>query len=221
METEFWAAIAGAIVAGGISLGGQWLVIREARKERDANRTNRVETLSHSLFLKIRDMHANLNFICNHIEGCIKSAKFDVEDDLWTCVVPIVWRNNNIFFSTDELSFILSLQKPDLTNRIIRLQISYNEDVDLFSEYNTMRTDFQHQTPTDHFDDGVYTKRFSPEEMSKHRSKMVSMNAFIDSLRIQGPKDRSDASYALRLFVDTVNQDFDMKLRYIASTKKS
>ena len=56
MTSEFWSAIAGAVVGGLIALGIQMIALRDTRTDRRNQTDERRETTAYSLFAKLQSV---------------------------------------------------------------------------------------------------------------------------------------------------------------------
>lgn len=73
-ETEFWSAIAGAVVGGVIAYAVQIRALREGKRQRADDQKSIQQGLGNSLLFKMIKIHSNIHGIHRHIEECFETA---------------------------------------------------------------------------------------------------------------------------------------------------
>lgn len=210
--TEFWSAICGAVVGGVIALGIQLLTLFAAKKERDEIKEERKTALYHSLLFKLSRIHSNLFDLHLHLEESYAQPNIQMPTEPWTFVLPIANFPDYVHFSPDEMSLILSLNKPELTDSFMSLDMLHNSLVEIFKKYSDMRNDFQNFIPTE-MDGNVGTSQFTADEFKVVRPRMVIMNRLLSDVREMAQKDYLESKKAIRDVPEALNKLLGLKLK--------
>lgn len=210
--TEFWSAICGAVVGGVIALGIQLLTLFAAKKERDEIKEERKTALYHSLVFKISRIHSNLFDLHLHLEESYVQSNIQRTTEPWTFVLPIANFPDCVHFSSDEISLILSLNKPDLTDSLISIDMLHNSSFEIFKNYTVMRNDFQNFIPTE-MDGNVGTSQFTADEFKVVRPRMVIMNQLLSDVREMAQKGYLESRKAIRDVPESLNKLLGLELK--------
>lgn len=117
LSGEFWAAIAGAVVGGVISLGIQLLALRSAKNERDAARKEISEATAHRLFFKLRKISSDLDgFAATVVDAEAKGQK--IVGQAWQSLMAIANLPSSIEIDPDELRIAILHRDFTLLNKV-------------------------------------------------------------------------------------------------------
>jgi len=114
--TEFWAAIMGSLVSGGIALAVQILVFRDARNKRNQEANEKKRTLGHSLLLKMVELHSNVTQLSVHIEDIFEEAEKNGTNP-WQELQPLANLSDKVSFDISEKTLVLEFKDDDSSMR--------------------------------------------------------------------------------------------------------
>lgn len=186
-DSNFWAAIVGAIVGGVFSVGLQAYNFYHGQKK-----TNRA--LGYSLLFKLMTIHTHQSHFLKHINN-MKQHDPDVEHPArW--LLPIANVPHRIEFSSDEMAMLLSLKNNDVFNKIASLDGVYNSILPVWSLYQAVRTELgnlntkglNHQTG----EGFIALTKDSPEEV-----KFFEVNHLASQLISRASEDEKEARQGL------------------------
>lgn len=131
---EVWtvgAAIFGAIIgaAGGglISYVLQNKALREKKRQRAEDFRQSQLVLANSLVVKVIKIHSNLRKLCEHFDDSFADAKhLEDQAEPWQFVRPLVSLPDPVFFSSKELSMLMSIGNDDVFNSVFPLDTVHN-----------------------------------------------------------------------------------------------
>jgi hypothetical protein len=136
MSPEFWAAIAGALVgalaAGGLTWALQWQ--QDRRQTRDRNRA-----LARSLIFKLMRIFSDFRGFKKHVEECSANAKIALLPDGWESLRAIGNLPTSVHFTSDEMSYLLSLKNFSLFNKVLSLDAVHSSTIGIFELYAARR----------------------------------------------------------------------------------
>jgi hypothetical protein len=210
--SEFWAAISGAVVAGVIALGIQLIALRAAKKERLAERKERKEAVGHSIMFKAMRIHSNLYNLHLHLEESFSAVDPGLHSEPFTFVLPLANAPDDVHFSPEEMSLIVSFNKPDLTDRLMSLDVIHNSLIDIFETYAALRNDIQSLMPAQ-MNGNVGESSFTHEEWLVVRPRMVTMNQVLTGARERAKVDYEDSRKAVRELLTELNEQLGLNLR--------
>lgn len=219
LGSEFWSAIAGAIVGGAIAFIIQILSLRAAKNEREQERRDRERALAHSILFKLARIQTNLFNLHLHLEESFAAAHPDRHDDAWSFILPIANAPADVHFSPDEMSFVLSLKMADLTDRIMSLDFVHNSLVEVFKEYKILRSELTSSMPAE-MRGNVGETQFTREAWQIVHPKMVVMNDLLAATRRQAEMDYSESTVALQEFVASANEKMGLGLAFELKPEK-
>ncbi|MBL8628073.1 MAG: hypothetical protein JNM81_00485 [Rhodospirillaceae bacterium] len=210
MDSEFWAAIAGAVVGGLISLGVQLLAFRYSKKQaKDAKQDTQI-ALAKSLLLKTMKINAHLNQFQKHNEFHFKLAD-EQKLGAWQVVKAFANLPQQIHFSTDELTLLLSLNADDLFNEIVMLDEIHNDAIELFRTYKEMRGSLTQLLPSK-MEGSHGIAELTPEQLFTLRPKMVELEALAQDIKIRCEQDTSESWSCLTKLMTTFRDKLGLKL---------
>jgi hypothetical protein len=131
LESNFISAIIGALVgaiAGGvIAFIVQWIALREARTQRNADQLRTQQALGRSLLIKVAGIHSHSFHIHKYVEELFQKAEKDAEP--WQFYIPMVNMPDPINFTSDEMGMLLSLKSDDVFNSVLAMDVNHNSFV--------------------------------------------------------------------------------------------
>lgn len=196
LVTEFWAAVAGALVGGAIALGIQLLVFRASKHQRTEEAEERRTTLGKGLLVKMMRVYSTLFHLHRHLE-----EPFEKEHNLrgraepWQIVTPVANLPSTVHFSTDELVMLMSLGNDDLANNILPFDEIHNSTLALFQRFDDLRATLSSRLPAD-MTGTTATITLTPEQLRYVRPTMVQINDLVTAMR---DRCRTDAREAWEL----------------------
>lgn len=172
MDGEFWAAIAGAVLGGGIAALVQWLSIRHTTRERRRG-------IAYSLLFKVGQIYSHLRLLNRAIEAPLKDAAADDLANPWRVVQGIANMPSRVTFTTDEMALVLELAPGKLLDDLLMLDEKHNATIDAFQFYSDRRTEFTDAlTPVQV--DGQHAFAEVPVAL---RPKALALNNFLAGVR--------------------------------------
>lgn len=138
--SQFWTTILGAIVAGGIALLGQIMVLKENRKLLDRRRSETRLGLGQSLLIKMMKINGTACLMDEHFNS---ADSRDLEKNgikhPWQAIEPLVGLEPSISFTSDELGMLLNLKDDDVFNSIVTIDDALCTIIDLAYRYEKER----------------------------------------------------------------------------------
>jgi hypothetical protein len=224
-STQFWAAIFGAFVGGGITFLIQLYLLRQARKQRTEDRdetaklraADRLELqqgLAHALTFKLHKIHSNLHGMHGHFWGSLTEGRAkDKAAEPWQVVVPLANPPSPIALSADEMGMLLSLKDDELFNGVMDLEAVHNSLIAAVHVFNNQRTALGERVAAVSQFDGEAGYRISgvapPETYMQLRPKMPDVNGLVEDILPMAKDALTDS----RKTVQGVNALFRAKLK--------
>ncbi|MBX3512814.1 MAG: hypothetical protein KF750_04450 [Xanthobacteraceae bacterium] len=208
-ETEFWSAIAGAIVGGMIALVAQLIAIRATRKQITADKLDIQKTLCASIIFKLIRIHTNILGVYSHIEGCLSGAKQrGLVGDPWQFVTPLINPPGHVHFNSDEMAMLLGLKDFEVFNAVLSLDVVHNSHIDSLRVLSSERRALTDRLEAEEANGVMLSGTMSHEQMMRLKPKMIEVNTLVEQMKERTKKDSSLAFRAL----DQVNMLFREKL---------
>lgn len=210
--TEFWSAIIGAVVGGVIALAVQLIAINASKKERIADKNDKRQALGHSIIFKTMRIYSNLNTLHKSLEDSFMRVAPSKHDEPWSFVLPLANTPDDVHYSADEMSLVLSFNNPDLTEMLMSLGLIHNSLIDIFETYREYRYEITSLMPAE-MDGNVGQTILTNEQIKIVRPKMVAVNQLIADMRIRAKKDCEESRDAVKQFLATANDELGLKLK--------
>ncbi len=150
LGSEFWSAIAGAVVGGVIAYMLHKSALRESRRERASISLEAQKALGHSLLFKTIRVFEGLNWLKAHVEEAEKQVTTTVP--LAAVMTPIANVPDKVAFSPEEMAMLLSLEDDDVFNQLMLLEAVHNGILPVWERYPLLREKYQQLSKADHFD---------------------------------------------------------------------
>lgn len=220
-ETEFWSAIIGAVVGGGIALIGQLIAMRYERKKRAEDRLEVKRALAHSLLFKVLRIHTNFYGMYRHIEDHFERAeRKGLQAQPWQIVAPLANPPKHLHFSSDEMGMLLSLKDDDVFNSLASLDVVHNSLVDLFNLMMQLRMALTDSLKASGVEGVTVSGVVSREDWQRLQPKMLEVNSLIDAMRNQAKRDFNESNRALPHLANLLMKKLDMKYRLELPTEE-
>ena len=184
-KTEFWSAVAGAVVGGLIAFGVQTIALREARKQRKEEQFRQKQTLGHGILFKMLRIHSNFSWVHRHIENCISEAAEmgKAHIDPWKVVTPIANPTNPVRFTTDEMSMLLSLNSEKVFNEVLQVDEIHNTFMDAIRVYRVERQSLTSKIPVTDVEGRELSSLMTDEEYRMVGEQVIVVNHLIKQIR--------------------------------------
>lgn len=212
--TEFWAAIAGAVVGGVIALGLQLIAIWAGRRDREADRKEVQKALALSAFFKTMKIASNLFQFHLHMEEAFAAVDRKVHSEPWTFVLPIANLPDAVHYTTDEQALVLSFDKVELSDKLMSLDAVHNGLVRVFETYAIMRKSFLDGLPAEMSEGNVGKSTFDKEQMKVLRPKMVEMNMLGQAMRDNAKFDYEESRGVLETLQSAVKEKMKIEIGF-------
>ncbi|WP_372783467.1 hypothetical protein [Phenylobacterium sp.] len=136
MSSEFWAAIAGAIVGalagGGITAILQWQTIKHETRQRNRG-------LAYSLLFKVRQIYRHLRGLNLHFEEALKGASAQQMALPWAILQGMTGSPADVFFSVEEIALVLELKATKTLDALLSMDEKHNATFGTFRFYGEKR----------------------------------------------------------------------------------
>lgn len=203
-ESNFWAAVIGAVVGGAISFVLQMVANRNSRQERIDAKQEVDRSLAYSLSFKIVKIVNRLGNINKHIEECRRLTKTEKVEPLpWTFLLPILNMPDEIHLSADEMALLFSTKNDELFNKVLNIEPVYNSILPVWDEYRRMRERFSAYAEQGIISDGVSEARF--DTSGQGGIMLFEVNSLAENLIDRADKDYAEAQEILRLLLKHFN----------------
>lgn len=173
MESEFWAAIAGAVVGGLMSAGVQVVTMSWQAKERHNQG-------AYSLFYKLHSMANDLH----HFGAHLNEAKATADKKgtlLWQCLFPISNLPSNREIDSSELVLIHKAGEFELLNEIRNLELIHTGMISSMSAYAVKRSSLGERMPARMKGSEGLTE-LSQEQMDALGPSMAELDTLADGM---------------------------------------
>jgi hypothetical protein len=209
--SEFWSAIAGAIVGGIIAFSIQIIALRESRKQNTSKIDERRKALAYSVMFKTLKIHSHLVQLRDEIEKSFQKPFEQAQP--WQFFRPLVNRPQHVHFSSDEIALVLSLKEDDLLNLLIILDETHNDTIELFGTYARLRVELTSRLSAE-MNGMVGTTTLTQQEMMLLAPKMAELNELIVGLRQRCTKDAEASGKATANLNKALNKHVALNLRF-------
>ncbi len=170
--SEFWAAIAGAVVGGGIAAAVQWLAISHATRERKRG-------LAYSLLLKVGQIYSHLRLLNGHFEKTFKDASAADQANPWSILEGMAGSLSRVTFSAEEAALVLELNDAKALSDLLTMDEKHNATFDALDFYGVKRAELLDALTPEHID-GDHGFAAVPVAL---RPKIIALNKLADSMR--------------------------------------
>ena len=117
----------GALVGGLITFGIQAYALRVRRKQREEDLRRTQQILGHSLLIKIFKINSNFQKLHKQLEECVtNSTVIEKWAQHWEIFKPLASLPNPVYYSSEEMSMLMSIDKDQVFNLIFPLDTDHN-----------------------------------------------------------------------------------------------
>lgn len=221
--TEFWSAIAGAVVGGIIAYIVQWQALREGRRQRAAESKQAQQALGHSLLFKMIRVLSGIHGVYDHIEGCFEQAKQQgLGGEPWSFVLPLANFPDPIHFSADEMGMLLAQKDDETFNAILSMDVIHNSLVDAARIMSVERRALAERLRPAEAKGSTLAGVLSKEEMLVLRPHMIDVNSLVENLRAISKANFIEADQALKKLDNVLRNNLGLrhKLKLIVDLPK-
>lgn len=193
MESEFWAAVIGAIV--GSVTGGliAWLL----QLSQDSRQTSeRNQALARSLIFKLMRIHSDLRAFKRHVDECEANAKRDSLPIGWQSLRAIGNLPERISFTPEEMSYLLSLKDYKLFDKVLSLDVVHSSTIGILELYKERRltlTDMLSATMSNM----IGTTDLTDAQKAFFDPKAAELDLLVSDIRNRAEQDAKESREAL------------------------
>jgi hypothetical protein len=215
--SEFWAAMAGAVIGGLIAFGVQMFALRAARRQHDEEHRQTKQALGHALLFKM--INSNLYQLHRFIEEPFqkpdaRNPRTASPGEPWQLVMPLAHYPERVHCAGEEMGMLLSLKDDALFDAMLSMDAVHNELIDAFWTFGERRGALTALLPKTHGADTTPTR----DHLLALRPKIVEINALIDDLRTRARMDYQDASQVLARLAATLKSSLGVAYEPYPST---
>jgi hypothetical protein len=184
LPSEFWAAIAGAvvggIVSGAISYWLQRKSFNETKRQRNEDRADKNTALASSLLLDMSSIVSNLY----RIWETLNSAKKDIDREKiepWQRFQPLANIPERINFSKDDLALLMSLRDDKVLNELLGFDRIHNSTIDIMNLLSRRRQELIDRLPAPNYFEGLKGSGVIPPQVrAAFMPRMLEVNSLFD-----------------------------------------
>lgn len=208
MDSEFWAAVVGAIV--GSATGGliTWLLQlnQDRRQSRELN-----QGLARSLMFKLIRIYSDFYTFRKHIKDSEESAARDGLPFGWQSFRAVGNLPDKIQFSSDEMSYLLSLKNFDLFDKVLSLDVTHSSTIDILQTYKERRLALTDRLSAT-MDGAVGSSFLDEKQMAFFAPKAAELDLMVNELRVRFFEDERDSREALELTNIAISKTLGQKI---------
>jgi hypothetical protein len=222
LTSEFWSAIAGAIVGGCIAFAVQMYALKENRSQRIEDRLRANQSLARSLLFKLSKMYSDFVSVYAHIdEGLKRVVPNGHNNEPWTSVRPLMNPPEKITFLSEEMSLLLELKDDRLFNSLFSLDRVHGALVEILGDFRVERERLFSQMPSQPLEGGVVQISLNKEQVQALRPRMELVNYLVRTAHEWCEKDSRTASDALDRLQVLVREQLNLKIELLKKTPGS
>lgn len=193
MNSEFWAAVAGAIIGalagGGVAWFLQWR--QDTRQTQERNRA-----LARSLIFKLMRIHSDLYGMRRHVEECSSNAKKHHLPDSWQSLRAIGNLPPLVSFTPEEMSYVLSLKNFELFNKIISLDVVHSSTIGIFELYAARRMALLDMLPAS-MQGSIGTTTMNDAQLAVVAPKAAELDLLVADIKARVEEDSNESREVL------------------------
>jgi len=201
-STEFWSAIAGAIVGGLVALCGQLVAFHEAKRQRIADERQRHRALGNSLLFKMIRIHSNIHAISKHFESCLNDAsRAGFKGEPWQIILPLANPPEFIRFSPDEMGMLISQGCDEVFNAVMEIDAIHNSLIAAIKAFNKERILLGERiagtSEVENAEGNVVSGIMTKEQFQVLRPIMIGVNSLFNAIRSDVQRDAAQSQVTL------------------------
>lgn len=199
-ETEFWAAIAGAVAGGLIAFIVQMIALRAANEQRQADDKRNQQALGYSLLFKMMRIYSNFNNIHRYIEECFEEAaklgKIE-EPAPWQILLPLATVPDPVHFSADEMGMLLGQKDSDVFNSVLSMDAIHNNLMGTIKFLNDKRMALTERLAAEQMEGNVASGVLREDQIAPLRPKIFEVNDLTEKVRARAKADFEESEDVL------------------------
>lgn len=202
-HSEVWTTILGATIGAIVSAIVSYLIHRKTLKEnrqlREEEQRLNNQVLANSMTIKMMQIHGNVLQICNHfnnIDYSLMRKNVSFKED-WMVVVPFTTFPGSVFFTSAELSLLLSLKNNEVFNAILNLDQFHESLIENVKLYAKEREILYSNFKPHHFEDHVGSISLSKQELIEYMPSMITVKTVLSQLQERSKEGRVKMETAL------------------------
>lgn len=219
LGSEFWSAIAGAVVGGLIAYMVQLKALGEAAKERKASSTETQKGLAYSLLFKVISIDSSLDGLKQHVDQGLALKERERNAHISAVLKPLANLPTPVEFSADEMALLLSLKEDDVFNSIMSLDKIHNSIIPVWNLYASLRNAVTEMQQVDNFDPDIGRSEISIKPGSPLAIKIFETEMMAAELVRRAHIDAADASRALGSLIPLLNSKLNLGVGMTRKTK--
>ena len=213
-EPTFLSAIAGAVVGGLVAYFLQIRALKESRHQRTEELKRIQEMLGTSILFKAVKILSNAHELHSHLGQALSpSDRLDSPAEPWQVLVPLASLPNEVHFSSEEMSMLLSIGDTDIFNLVFPLDTVHssmlNSTRTLFRERSLLLEQCQPQV----IEGTMATGEFATEELLRLRPRMVAVNELARQLEGQAGRLLKESRQALELLQSQLREKLNLNVQ--------
>jgi hypothetical protein len=168
--------------------------------------------LGRAVLFKTLTIHSNLENFDRYAQGEHEiAAALGAGSQSWEIMRPIPNLPQDIFFTTDEMSLMLSLKDDSLFNELATLYQVHNSTIAIFRSYAMERPALTSMLPARMIGTLGVTE-MTPEQRARVGPKMVEVNSIAESLVLRCNQDAKESGQILDRVVELLNSKLKIGL---------
>jgi hypothetical protein len=219
MGSEFWAAIAGAVVgaviSGVITVAMQFVAVGAARKERVEEREERLRSLAHSLLIKAGRLYGSLDILHAALQEGLNEQ---LEGRPWQKVQAVGNLPDPIHFTTEELALVASNNWLEAFQLLVAVEEGHKTVVGLWRDYGAYRDGLLELMPPPEEMTGLRgAPSVTREQLIQYGPRMAVLDHMVETLGLDSEINLTNAARLLDLLNPALKKRF--KLSFVILPK--
>ena len=224
MSSEFWAAIAGALVGGFVSAALQWIAHRAAASERRLERLEIKRGQARSLVLKTLKIESDFLQFRKDFEDSRDLAKQNGIPFGWASYRATANLPREIVFTNEEIAALSACKNDALFNDVLALDEVHSSVLQIMSLYRTKRFELSDSLPAQ-MSGSVGTSALTQDEFDKLAPRMVEVDLLAKDLASMIEDESKEPLVLSKGLVSAFNQQYggtmSIELKAPSSSEKS
>jgi hypothetical protein len=210
-SAEFISAVTGAVVGGVIAFIIQWQVLKEARRQKLKEISDREIAISTTLIIKISNIFSNMENLRRHFYKCIENTShLGVGVDVWRRTKPVANVFADVHFSPDEQAIIIKCCNSSLFKKLIVLDASHNDLMRLLIKMAEQRKEVESCLEVDSISGDFASVRLKPDANNNIKTKMHLHNMFIEQILTRINNDYLESRHCLIEVQNSIRSKLDV-----------
>ncbi|MBB4520453.1 UNVERIFIED_ORG: hypothetical protein M2435_001233 [Rhizobium sophorae] len=212
LGSEFWSALAGAIVGGLIAFLIQKQDQKAARQEREDARKMEAKSHGYSLLFKVLSIHGTFADIRSHVLESLELRERKKVSMLSSVLLPIANVATPVEFAPAEMAMLLSLKDDDTFNLLVSLDRIHNSIIPVWSIYEAKRAAIPTQSNRHVFDKTQGKGEFDVENGSHLEASIYEVEMLAKELARRAELDFAEADQAMQKLVPLLNDRLKLEI---------